>query len=355
MQQRLQDLQLLAATATGNFRVLVPATVPETPVSPKPLRSAILGFGVGLFAAIGLAFLLEQFDTRLRDADDAARILRLPIIGRIPRISKRLLDNSALVTFTEPDGTSAEAFRMLRANLSYVNVDGDVRSVLLTSCLQGEGKSITIANLAVTLAMGGKKVIVMDADLRRPRMHKYFGLPNENGVSTVISGETELTTAMQPVPTAPVPPGKRPVSFKTWAAGAGERSRLYVLTSGPAVPNPGEIVLSRRFAQIIATLTPKADILLIDSPAMLVVGDTPVLADKVDGLLFLVEPDVVGTHHLARAREQLDKLPCALLGVIIARRKDSGSYHAPRYYYREDDDGRRVRAGRARGAEGSNA
>jgi non-specific protein-tyrosine kinase len=352
MQQRLQDLELLAATATGNFRVLVPATVPITPVSPKPVRNALLGFVLGLFAGVALAFVLEQFDTRLLHAEDAARILRLPVVGRIPRISKRLLDNSALITFTEPDSPSAEAFRMLRTNLNYVNPDGDIRSVLLTSCVQGEGKSVTIANLAVTLAMSGKKVIVVDADLRRPRMHAYFGLPNDRGVSTVVSGQTELiaamqavpTATMQPVPSSPASPASQPAQFDSWADGVGEQSRLYVLTSGPPAPNPGEIVSSKRFGQILDGLAPKADIILVDSPAMLVVGDTPALADKVDGLLFLVEPDVVGRHHLAQAREQLDKLPCALLGVIVARRKSSGSYYASGYYYREDEGGKRVRA-----------
>ena len=190
--QRLQDLKLLEATATGNFRVLVPATVPETPISPKPLRSAILGFGVGLFAAIGLAFLLEQFDTRLRHADDAARILRLPILGRIPRISKRLLGESAVVALSHPDGHPAEAFRLLRTNLEFMRVDEDVRSLLVTSSVQGEGKSVCVANLAVTLAMGGKKVFVVDADLRRPRQQAYFGLDNRQGVSTVVTGQTSL-------------------------------------------------------------------------------------------------------------------------------------------------------------------
>lgn len=351
LQQRLRDLQILGATATGNFRVLVPATAPDTPIEPRPVRAALIGFCIGLLAGTGLAFLLEQFDTRVQNDTDIARLLRLPILARIPRISKRLLDQSALVTLTEPDGSSAEAFRMLRTNLSFMSVDGDVRSVLLTSCLQGEGKSVTIANLAVTLALGGKRVLVVDADLRRPRMHSYFGLPNEKGVSTVVSGQTQLSESLQAVPVVTTPASSAPGGFEKWAMGdGGDVTRLYVLTSGPAAPNPGEIVSSKRFGQLLDALSPQADIVLVDSPAMLAVGDTPALGDKVDGLLFLVEPDVVRKQQLAQAREQLDKLPCTLLGLIVARRKAGGGYYAPRYYYRESEDGQRVRTGRSNGS-----
>ncbi|HET6494849.1 MAG TPA: Wzz/FepE/Etk N-terminal domain-containing protein [Thermoleophilia bacterium] len=346
LQQRLHDLQILEGTATGGFRVIVPATTPDAPYAPKPWRSAAIGLALGLFVGLGLAFLLELLDTSVRSDGDVAELLRQPILARIPRISKRLLDQSALVTITEPDGTSAEAFRMLRTNLSFMNVDGEVRSVVLTSCLQGEGKSVTVANLAVTLALGGKKVVVVDADLRRPRMHKYFGLKNEIGVSTVVTGQTHLSESLQAVPVMPQPGGNG-VAFADWAAGSDARSRLYVLPSGPQTPNPGEIVSSKRLAGVIEALAQQADIVLVDSPAMLAVGDTPALADKVDGLLFLVEPDVVRKQTLARAREQLDKLPCRLLGVIVARRKAGSSYYAPRYYYREAEDGRQVRAGRA--------
>lgn len=350
LQQRLHDLQILKATANGGFRVVVPATVPDAPFSPKPLRSAAIGLALGLFVALGLAFLLELLDTSVRSDTEVAELLRQPILARIPRISKRLLDQSALVTLTEPEGGSAEAFRVLRTNLSFVNVDGDIRSVLLTSCVQGEGKSVSIANLAVTLALGGKKVIVVDADLRRPRMHKYFALQNDRGVSTVVTGQTLLNDALQGVAVVPQAVGNG-TGYADWAAGSDAKSRLFVLPSGPQTPNPGEIVSSKHLAGVIEALAAKADIVLVDSPAMLAVGDTLALADKVDGLMFLVEPDVVRKQQLTQAREQLDKLPCKLLGVIVARRKAGSSYYAPRYYYREDEDGSRVRAGRASGAK----
>jgi Mrp family chromosome partitioning ATPase/capsular polysaccharide biosynthesis protein len=352
LQQRLHDLEIQRSTATGGFRIVVPAETPSSAASPRPYRSAVLGLFLGIILGIILAFILEQLDSRVRSDSDIAGLLSLPILARIPRISKRLLDQSALVTLTDSDGTSAESFRVLRTNLGFLSVDGDARSVLLTSCVQGEGKSVTIANLAVTLALGGKRVVVVDADLRRPRMHSYFGLPNDRGVSTVVSGQSDLAGSLQAVPVSPASPPAGGDGFDRWAAGGvdGDVTKLYVLTSGPSAPNPGEIVSSKRFGQLLEMLTPKADIVLVDSPAMLAVGDTPSLGDKVDGLLFLVEPDVVRKQQLVQAREQLDKLPCKALGIIVARRKAGSSYYGPRYYYRENEDGRRVRAGRSNGS-----
>ncbi len=346
LQQRVQDLEILKSTATGNFRVLSPAVVPDSPESPRPLRNALLGLGVGLLLGIALAFLLEALDTGVRTDAEISRTLRQPILARVPRISRRLLDESALVTLTEPDGPPAEAFRRLRTNLSFVNVDGQMRSVLVTSCLQGEGKSVTVANLAVTLALGGKRVIVVDADLRRPRMHSYFGLANRHGVSTVVTSQSELLESLQPVKLSASASGNGSGPLE-WTQASGSMSRLYVLTSGPQTPNPGEIVSSAPLGSVIASLTDNADIVLVDSPAMLPVGDTAALADKVDGLLFLVEPDVVGRRQLAQAQEQLDKLPCRLLGVIVARRKTDADKYAGHYYHRDTPDAG-ARAPRAR-------
>lgn len=342
LQERLRDLQILAETATGNFRVLVPAQEPGAPYEPQPLRSAILGLGVGLFAGIGLAFLLEQFDTRLRRQDEVARILRQPIIGRIPRISKRLLGESAMVTLRHPEGHAAEAFRMIRTNLEFMSVDNDIKSVLVTSCIQGEGKSVSVANLAVSLALAGKKIVVVDGDLRRPRLHQYFGVENKIGVSTVATGKTPLAGALKSVELAPQN-GQVEGDFAEWAKGADARSRLFVLPSGPLPPNPGEIVNSRRFGQVITALEKEADLVIVDSPAMLAVGDTAALAGKVDGLVFLVDMHVLKRPVLQQAVDQLSKLPCALMGVIL--RADGGGsgrygYYGPPYgYYEYGRDG----------------
>ena len=201
---------------------------------------------------------------------------------------------------------------MVRTNLDFMAVDDDIKSIVLTSCMQGEGKSVAVANLAVSMALAGKKVIVVDGDLRRPRMHKYFGLPQRRGREH--RGDRPARPA--PTPCSPVavePPAtaRQATDFRAWAKGTDALSRLYVLPSGPIPPNPGEIVASRRFAAILDELSQEADLVLVDSPAMLAVGDTSAIASKVDGLVFLVDMHIVKRPQLMTAADQLYRLPVA--------------------------------------------
>jgi Mrp family chromosome partitioning ATPase/capsular polysaccharide biosynthesis protein len=349
LKQRIQDLQILRATTTGNYRALVPASVPSVPYAPNPMRSAILGFGIGLFAGIGLAFLLEQFDTRVRRAEDVARILRRPILGRVPRIGRHDMHEGPLLTLRHPEGHVAEAFRLVRTNLEFMGVDSDMRSIIITSSMKGEGKSVTVANLAVSMAAAGKKVIVVDADLRRPRQHKLFQLENEKGLSTVIAGKTKLNDALVPVEVSSSPAGST-LDFAAWAGGSDARSRLYVLPSGPTPPNPGELCASRRCAQVLDTLAGEADLVIIDTPAMLAVGDTPALAAHADGLLFLVDLQQVRRPMLYTAADQLFRLPTQLLGTILRAPmgQHAGYYYSPAYYYGYAADGARTKERRRR-------
>ena len=357
LKQRYQDLLILAKTTNGSYRILSPASVPQEPYAPNPMRSAILGFGVGLFAGIGLAFLLEQFDTRIRRPDQIAQFLRLPILGRVPRITRRELGENALVTLRRPEGHIAEAFRMVRTNLDFMAVDGDIKSVVVSSCMKGEGKSVAVANLAVSMALAGKKIIVVDADLRRPRMHKYFNLPNDKGVSTVATGQHSLAESIHAVAVEPPVDPKSPADFAEWAKGTDALSKLYVLPCGPLPPNPGEIVTGRRFTAVIEELSREADMVLVDSPAMLAVGDTSAIASKVDGLVFLVDMESVKRPQLISAAEQLYRLPVRLLGTVVRvrhKRSERYSYHSPYYYYGYSykEDGTKVKDRRRRDGGG---
>ncbi|HET6496270.1 MAG TPA: P-loop NTPase, partial [Thermoleophilia bacterium] len=349
LRQRLQDLQILKETSTGNYRVLRPAAVPSAPYAPNPLRSAILGFGVGLFAGIGLAFLLEQFDTRLRRTEDVAAILRQPVLGRIPHISKALLSEDPVVAHAHPEGPPAEAFRLLRTNIEYMRSVDSFKSLMVTSSVQGEGKSMCVANLAVTLAMGGKKVIIVDADLRRPHQHHLFGLENQQGVSTVATGQTALDDALRKVCLDAPAAGAGDVDFEAWARGSGSLSRIYVLTSGPLPPNPGEIVSSKHFGAMLEALTEEADVVIVDSPAMLAVGDAPALAPMVDALLFLVDLRAARRPMLQQAADQLVRLPCRTLGLVLHVDKAQSGYYSYGYYASPDGSGQK----RGRRAEGA--
>lgn len=346
LKQRLQDLQILKATATGNYQVLAPAARPDEPASPRPLRNAIVGLGVGLFAGIGLAFALEQFDTRLRTSDQVAALMDQPILGHIPKMSGKDCEGRLPVTLTQPDGQVAEAFRMVRTNLDFMAVDNDVKSIAVTSCLQGEGKSTSLANLAVTMALSGKKVVVVDADLRRPQQHKLFDAPNGAGLSTVIAERTLLTEALAPVDLRLPEAGATSDDFAAWSRGSEALLRLYVLPSGPLPPNPGELVASRRFASIIQQLEELADIVLVDTPAMLAVGDASAIAPSIDGFVFLVDMQTARRPQLITAADQLSRLPTALLGLVMRAYGTGGSrYGYQPYYYAgslyAEDDGRK--------------
>lgn len=348
LQQRLRDLQIATATVTGNYRVIAKAMPAQSPSSPRPLRDGALGLAVGIFGGVGLAFLLEQLNTRPRSHREVAEALALPVVGRVPRISKHALSSGALVAVHEPGGGAAEALRMLRSNLDFLSVDQQISTVLVTSAMQGEGKSLTVANLAVTLAMGGRKVVVIDADLRRPRLHTYFGLDNDVGLSSVVAGRVALFDALRRR-TLPV--------FDTDLSGGGDGNgggdgtsgaprhgqvvpdaekgpRLYVLTSGPTPPNPGDIVSSKRFQTILEELLGSApvDFVLIDTPAFVPVGDAAALAARVDAMFMLVNMPNATRPMLAETREFLDSLPCRKLGIIAVREEvKRGDYYRYRY------------------------
>ena len=359
LQQRLHDLKILDATVTGDFTVVAPAVAPSAPFSPRPLHSGMLGLGVGLFVGIGLAFLLQQFDNSVQSREEVSQLLGLPLLGQIPVLSKAEVADGHVVTLADPASHGAEAFRMVRSNLEFVTVDGDNSTIMLTSCLQGEGKTLTLCNLAVTLALAGKRVVVVDCDLRRPRVHSVFGLPNKVGVSTVVSGQSKLVESVQSVAVTPamapaqngggLGSAEAPVEFAfvpeplAQPLGVPKPISMYVLTAGPIPPNPGEVCASRGLATMLANLGKQPDVVLIDTPAMLAVGDTAALANKVDGLLFLVDMHAVGRSTLREAVDRLEQMPCRKLGVIVARQAHGDGHNSHPYYYKYGEDGSRLR------------
>ena len=307
---------------------MVPASLPTRPYKPQPLRSTILASALGLFVAVGLAFLLEQFDTRLRGQEEVARILGCAIIGRIPRI-RRSGNKQPVVTLSNPDGNVAEAFRVLRGNLDFLALDSDVHSLAVASSQQGEGKSVTACNLAVTAALVGRRVILVEGDLRRPRIQKYLGLQNEHGLATVVGGAQKPVAALQRVDI------KAPDEGRTVVPGEGVDGppRFYVLTQGPKVSNPGEIVASHTFAHLIQAYQRHADLVIVDTPALLAVGDAAAIAGAVDGLVFVVDPSRVKRPALQAAAEQLHHLPARLLGAVILQHHSHGTSYSYGYGY----------------------
>jgi Mrp family chromosome partitioning ATPase/capsular polysaccharide biosynthesis protein len=320
LSMQLRNLQIAEETANGDFVIIQPATAPSAPASPKPVKTAILGFLAGSFLGIALAFVVGQFDTRVRNHRQASDILGYPVIGRIPRMARQASDERSLVALSDPDGVVSESLRVLRRNLEWSRIDGRLRSLVFTSCLKGEGKTVTLCNLAVTLARAGNNVVVVDADLRNPQVHRAFDIRNAVGLTSVVVGATSLEDAL-----VSFKPAGRPAAAVRTSSGAvpAERARssegsLLILPSGPLPPNPGEVVASHSAAAIIEKLAAsEADYVLVDTPPLLAFGDAGALAPSIDGLVMLVNITKAKRPALEDGREILDSLPCRVVGLVV--------------------------------------
>ena len=253
------------------------------------------------------------------------------MLARVPRLSREQTKSPKLVTLEHPADPVAESFRLMRTNLAFMDVDGTVKSLLVTSSLQGEGKSVTVANLAVTLALAGKKVIVVDADLRRPRQHRLFGLENEVGASNVAVGEADLVDTLQSV--AGDLRGRERHAGRLHQLD-GRHRRGHQAVGAHQRADPAQPRRDHRLAAVLrrcsAGCATSATSLLVDSPAMLAVGDTAALASEVDGLIFLVDMEKARRPVLQAAADQLYRLPCAMMGIVV--RSAAGSSR-DKYYY----------------------
>lgn len=337
LQQRLQDLQILEATTTGNFRVLVRAGAPAAPFSPKPMRSGLMGAVGGFVIGAGIVLLLAQFDTRVRTQEEAAAIFAVPVLGHIRKATPKSIEEQPLFVLSDAHSPAAEAVRKLQWSLEYAeDLESDLKSILLTSCLQGEGKSLTLCNLALAMAATGKRVVLVDADLRRPRMHRYLNLPNAVGVSTVLAGRTEVAKALHTrlVGTSVITKGP---DGEVDGAQDGA-NRLHVLTSGPLPPNAAHTIASKRFALLIDELKAQFDMVLVDAPALLAVGDSAAIARVVDGLVFLVDLTRARRPLLVEAASQIALMPCRNLGLIVMTQRAAGRGYENSYSYYSHDD-----------------
>jgi non-specific protein-tyrosine kinase len=269
------------------------ARKPTAPASPDVPYNLALGLLVGLALGIGCGLLRESLDVSVKTVEQLREITGGPTLGVICRDDSAA--KSPLIVQGPDHRASAEAFRFLRTNLRFVDVDDPVRSVVVTSALPGEGKSLTACNLAIALAQAGKQVILVDGDLRKPQVGRHFGIKAAAGLTSLLVGQVVLEQVLHP-----------------W-----DGISLSVLPSGPIPPNPSELLGAHSMHRILEELHSRADLVVIDAPSLLPVADAAILAQICDGAVLVTRYGRTSREQVRRATEQLCAVDARLLGTVL--------------------------------------
>jgi non-specific protein-tyrosine kinase len=287
-------------------------------VQPRPVHRALIGLALGIALGLALTLLWEALDIRVRTAEEVAEHLGLPLLARIPPIPRRLRDQERLVLLRDPDGVLAESFRILASNLDFVKLDRNIRLIMVTSGTFAEGKSTVAANLAATLARAGRRVAIIDLDLRRPTVASFFGVEAEPGVTDVALNRVSLNDAL--VTVAVGEPGEERGGTGKEQGPNGSRNVygvLEVLPSGPIPPNPGEFIALQPIHRLLEALRERVDMVVIDAPPMIQVGDAITLSGWADGLIVVSRLGAGRRPLLTELRRVLRTCPAHELGVVV--------------------------------------
>jgi len=344
LREKYEENRIVEAGQLGSVRIVDWAKPPKKPIKPKKKMNLMLGIMAGLGLGVGITFLREYLDTSLKSLEDVER-LGFAVLGSIPFISSQKAGTKAnghngearriesrLVTHFAPKSPISEAYRTVRTNIQYAKAGSQVRTVLVTSSGPGEGKSTTVANLAITFAQMGARTLLIDTDLRRPVLHGIFGQTRNEGLTNILVGRTSLKDAMKPT----------------------RIDDLFLLTSGTLPPNPSELLNSKMMEEFLEESKAQFDMVLLDTPPVIAVTDAAVLSTKVDGVVLVTLSGKTGRDVLVRARGLLDKVAAHLLGVLVNGVKTShmyGSYYQyyEYYYASESRDKKGGRAGKGFG------
>lgn len=303
---------LNGANATNVLTVVQPAVEPSSPFSPNVSQNVLFAALAGVILAIAAIFLLEYLDDTVKSGEDLDRLANAPSLGFIPRMSPIKTQLDALVTARQPRSPVAEAYRVVRTNLQFSGIENPGGAFVITSAAPGEGKTTTAVNLGIALAQAGKRVVLVDADLRRPSIHKFFQMTNDRGLSSLLLPDgASLEHALRP----------------TGIEG------LSILTSGVIPPNPSELLASPKMQDLIEQLRATNDMIIFDTPPVLAVADTVILAKRVAGVVFVVEGGRTRSEVFRRATDTMRQVGVKIFGAVInkvdARRT---SYYYEGYY-----------------------
>jgi capsular exopolysaccharide synthesis family protein len=311
--QRAKETGVSGELKTSNVRVVDHAEAPADPVSPRRALNILFGLFGGAFLGVGLAFFFEYLDNRVKTPDEIERELGLPSLGLIPITAAVAGRANPLVS----EGVSpnfSEAFRALRTNILFSAADGGPRSIVVTSTGPSEGKTMVAGNVAICLAQTGQRVLLIDADMRRPRSHELFGIAVEPGLSNLLVGASKPSEVVQPTGV----------------------ENLWVMPAGKTPPNPAELLGSKRFADLTTSLGGHFDCVIIDTPPVLAVTDAAVVAHRASGVLFVIAADVTNRQAAQTALDQLEHAHAKFLGAVLNRVDvERHSYYYSRYYRKE--------------------
>jgi polysaccharide biosynthesis transport protein len=288
-----ETIRLTRLTSATNIASIEPATAPGQPIRPTPLNTTGLGAVVGLLLAGAIVFLIEYLDDTIKTAEQVNQLLGLPVIGYIAEIEH---GQDTTYVSDNPRSPVTEAFRTLRTNLEFAGVDQPLKTLLVVSVHPGEGKSTIAANLSITLAQGEKRVLLVDADLRRPHIHSIFGLANRAGLSDLFR---------EPISLADV--------TRSW-----KDSKLGIVTSGGIPPNPADLLASKKMESILGFAKQAVDIVIVDAPPFLV-ADASILASRVDGILLVIRPGKTPMDAAISTLEQIKRSGGRIVGVVLNR------------------------------------
>jgi capsular exopolysaccharide synthesis family protein len=296
--KRLKDTELSGMLRTSNARILDPARPNPTPIRPRVQNNLILGLFLGVLGGLALAFLLEQLDTTVKSQADVEEKVGVPFLGILPRVAVER-DAPAgeldLYVYHHPKSSVAEACRAVRTNLLFMSPDRVLKTMLVTSSGPREGKSTTVIATGIAMAQSAGRVLLVDTDMRRPRLHRALGVPNDKGVSSVLVGDASLDEVLK----------------------STEVPGLFLIPSGPIPPNPAELFHTQAFKDFVSAVSSRFDRVIFDSPPVNAVADSAVLATQVDGTVLVIRADATHKALARRALRVLTDVKGKVFGAVL--------------------------------------
>ncbi len=321
---RMKAVDLSKDVGVSNVSLVDPATVPRTPIKPNKKRALLLGVVLGLLLGVGMAYVLEYLDDTVKTPEDVERGLGMPWLGYVPEMEAEGTGRDGMAerathALMSPSSSTTESFRSIRTNIYYSGEKDEIRSLVVTSALPQEGKTVFATNLATTVAQDGKRVLLVDADLRRPGIHNAFGLERAPGLTSLLVEGTPLEELVQ----AP-PEGSN-----------GELENLHILTAGPKTPNPAELLGGEAMARFVREAREKYDMVIFDAAPAMFVADAAALTSGSDGVIMILKTAKTRRGSAARARKQLEAVKGKIIGAVLnaVRPRTLRGYGYYRYGY----------------------